>query len=494
MDKIVGRKQEKKQLNRVFESKSSEFVVVYGRRRVGKTFLVRTFFTQKKCIFFHITGIKNGKLQDQLYEFARILEATFYGETVRLKEPASWTLAFELLTQTIKQKKPSQKMVLFFDELPWLASQKSGFLQALDYYWNRFWVTMPKLKLVVCGSAASWMIENILHHKGGLHNRATCRIPLAPFTLGETKAYLKSRGFSYTDRQISDIYMIMGGIPFYLNFLNKNLSVPQNIDYLCFNKKGPLVDEFNILYASLFHHSEAHQEIIRIMGMKRQGIEQKDLLKHTKLSSEGGTFHKRLMELKASGFIISYTPFGYKKRNTHLQLVDEYTLFYMAWIEPALGTILRIDQANGYWLEQCQLPSWKSWAGYAFESLCFKHLDKIRQALRLNSNAVIGNWKYIPQKGSNEEGAQIDLLFDHNDNVITLCEMKYTSAPYRLTKQEAQALLKKTEVFKKQTKTPKQVTIALVTSQGIQETIYAQDILSGIVTLKDLMKGELGLS
>ncbi len=259
MDKIVGRKQEKKQLNRVFESKSSEFVVVYGRRRVGKTFLIRTFFTQKKCIFFHNIGIKDGKLQDQLYEFTRILEATFYGEAVRLKEPTSWTLAFELLTQPIKQQKPPQKIVLFFDELPWLSSQKSGFLQALDYYWNRFWVTMPKLKLVVCGSAASWMIENILHHKGGLHNRATCRIPLAPFTLGETKAYLKSRGFSYTDRQISDIYMIMGGIPFYLNFLNKNLSVPQNIDYLCFNKKGPLVDEFNILYASLFHHSEAHQ-------------------------------------------------------------------------------------------------------------------------------------------------------------------------------------------------------------------------------------------
>lgn len=490
MDKIVGRKQEKKQLNRVFESKSSEFIVVYGRRRVGKTFLIRTFFTQKKCMFFHITGIKDGKLQEQLYEFTRILETTFYGEAVRLKEPTSWTLAFELLTQTIKQHKPLQKMVLFFDELPWLASQKSGFLKALDYYWNRFWVMMPKLKLVVCGSAVSWMIENILHHKGGLHNRATCRIPLAPFTLGETKSYLKSLGFSYTDRQITDVYMVMGGIPFYLNFLNKNLSIPQNIDHLCFNKKGPLVDEFKILYASLFHHSEAHQEIIRIMGMKRQGIEQKELLKYAKLSSEGGTFHKRLMELEASGFIISYAPYGYKKRNTHLQLVDEYTLFYMAWIEPALGTILRIDQANGHWLEQCQLPSWKSWAGYAFESLCFKHLDKIRQALGLNSSAAIGNWKYIPQKGSNEEGAQIDLLFDRNDNVITLCEMRYTSAPYKLTKTEAQSLLKKTEAFKKQTKTPKQVTIALITSHGIQDTIYAQDILSETVTLKDLMKGE----
>ena len=490
MDKIIGRKEEKKQLNMAFASKTSEFIAIYGRRRVGKTFLIRTFFTQKKCIFFHITGIKDGKLQDQLYEFTRILEATFYGPHVRLKEPTSWTLAFELLTQTIKQQTSRQNVVLFFDELPWLASQKSGFLQALDYYWNRFWVTMPILKLVVCGSAASWMIDNLLHNKGGLHNRITCRISLAPFTLGETKEYLKSLGISYTDRQISDIYMVMGGIPLYLNFLNKTLSVPQNIDQLCFNKKGPLVDEFNILYSSLFHQSEVHQEIIRIMGTKRQGIERETLLKLTKLSSEGGTFHKRLRELEASGFIISYTPFGHKKRNTHLQIVDEYTLFYMAWIEPALGTISRIDRANGYWVEQCQYPSWKSWAGYAFESLCFKHLEQIRQALRINSSAAIGNWKYIPQKGSNEEGTQIDLLFDRNDGVITLCEMKYTAAPYKLTKSEAQVLLRKIEVFKKQTRTPKQVTIALVTSQEIQDTVYAQDILSGTVTLKDLMKGE----
>ena len=487
MDRIIGREEEKDELYRVFMSNKPEFIAIYGRRRIGKTFLVRTFFSQKKCIFFHITGIRDGKIRDQIYEFTRILEATFYGPQVRLKEPANWTLAFELLTQTIKQQPPRQKVVLFFDELPWLASQKSGFLQALDYYWNRFWVTMPLLKLVVCGSAASWMIENILHHKGGLHNRTTCRISLAPFTLGETKIYLKSLGFSYTDRQISDIYMVMGGIPFYLNFLNKALSVPQNIDYLCFNKKGVLLGEFNILYASLFHQSEACQEIIRIMATKRQGIEQTELLRLSRLSTEGGTFNKRLKELEASGFIIRYTPFGYKKRNTYLQIVDEYTLFYMNWIEPALATLSRIDQANGYWVEQYQLPAWKSWAGYAFESLCFKHIGKIRQALGINSSASIGNWKYMPARGSNNEGAQIDLLFDRNDDVITLCEMKYTARPYKLAKSEAQGLLKKVEVFKKQTHTSKQVTVALIASQGIQDTAYARNVLSGVVTLKDLM-------
>jgi AAA+ ATPase superfamily predicted ATPase len=487
MDKIIGREDEKIKLNEAFKSKKAEFIVIYGRRRVGKTYLVRTFFTQKKCVLFHITGIKDGKLKDQLYEFTRILEATFYKSQISLKEPSNWTLAFELLTQILQQASP-QQIVLFFDELPWLASQKSGFLQALDYYWNRFWVTMPHVKLIVCGSDASWMIENILHHKGGLHNRTTYRIPLVPFTLKETKKYLQSHGFSYTDRQISDLYMIMGGIPFYLNYLKKSYSVPQNIDQLFFNKKGPFVDEYNILYASLFHESEAHLEIIRILGMNRQGIEQSELLKQAKLSKEGGTFKKRVKELEASGFIIRYTPYGNKKRNTHLQIIDEYTLFYLAWVEPALGTILRIDRANGYWLEQSRSPSWKSWAGYAFESMCYKHIEQIRQALAINSSASIANWKYIPRKGSEEDGAQIDLLFDRNDDVITLCEMKYTTSPYKLLKGEANAIQNKVEVFRKQTRTTKQVTIALVVSQNIQETIYAKTLLIGVVTLKDLFR------
>lgn len=487
MNRIIGRIEEQALLNQALKSKQAEFIALYGRRRVGKTFLIRNFFSQKDCFFFHLTGIKDGKLHDQLYEFTRILEATFYGPQIHLKEPTSWTTAFDLLTQTIKQYAPQKNVVLFFDELPWLASQKSGFLQALDYYWNRFWVTMPHLKLIVCGSAASWMIDNLLHHKGGLHNRTTYRIALSPFTLKETKDYLKFLGFSYTDRQISDLYMIMGGIPFYLNLLDKNLSVPQNIDSLFFNKKGALLDEFNILYASLFDQAEAHEEIIRIMGTKRQGIARSELIKRTKLSSEGGTFNKRLKELEASGFIITYAPYGHKKRNTHLQIIDEYTLFYMAWIEPALGTISRIDRANGYWLEQCRLPSWKSWAGYAFEAMCLKHLEVIRQALKINASAAISNWKYTPPKDSGEDGAQIDLLFDRNDDVITLCEMKYTAAPYTLTKPEAQALLRKIEVFKKQTRTSKQVTIALITCHPIQETIYTDTIISGNVTLKDLL-------
>lgn len=487
MDKIIGRQGEKELLERLFSSKKPEFIALYGRRRVGKTYLIRTFFTQKKCTFFHITGIQDGLLHEQLYAFTRILESTFYDPTVRLQEPTSWNQAFEHLTHLLQRDGARRKIVLFFDELPWLASQKSGFLKSLDYYWNRFWSTMPHLKLVVCGSAASWMIENLIHHKGGLHNRTTCRIALAPFTLRETKTYLYALGFTYTDRQVSDLYMTIGGIPYYLNFLDKKKSVPQNIDTLCFHRNGPLLDEFRLLFTSLFHHSEAHEEIIRILAKTRQGMPRRALLEKAKLSSEGGSFLKRLEELEASGFITRYTPYGHKKRSIHIQLIDEYALFYTSWIEPARSTLEKLNHPIGYWVEQAKSPAWKSWAGYAFESLCFKHLDTIRQTLGITANAITANWRYIPEIASEESGAQIDLLFDRTDGVITLCEIKYTHTPYKMTKAEAQVLSRKIDVFKRETRTQKQITLALVTDQAPQPSLYTEEMLSGVVTLKDLM-------
>jgi AAA+ ATPase superfamily predicted ATPase len=236
--RILGREIEIAKLTEAFDSNEAEFIALYGRRRVGKTYLVSHYFLSKECLFFHTTGIQNAPLQDQLYAFTRTLESTFLPPNMILKEPTSWIKAFELLTTLMKEQNPQTKIVLFFDEMPWFATPKSGFLQAFNYYWNRHWVNRPTIKLVVCGSATSWMLKNILNNKGGLHNRVTLRLPIDPFTLAETKSYLTHKGFSYTDRQICDLYMIIGGIPYYLNCLTRKQSVPQNIDEICFNKKG----------------------------------------------------------------------------------------------------------------------------------------------------------------------------------------------------------------------------------------------------------------
>ncbi len=487
MKTITGRKEEQALFEKVLESKNAEFIAVYGRRRVGKTFLIQSFFSAKKCVFFHFAGTQDGNVSDQIYQFTRVIESTFYDSNLSLQEPQSWTKAFELLTNLINTTNHDKKFVIFFDELPWLAGQKSGFMQALDYYWNRFWSNMPNVKLIVCGSAASWLIDNVLNNKGGLHNRVTGRIALSPFTLLETKEYLKSKGYSYTNQQILELYMVLGGIPYYLNLLSRNLSIPQNIDNLMFNRDGALVDEFSILYSSLFKNAEAYEEIIRVIASKKRGVRRTEILKTAKLSSEGGSFKKRLRDLEISRFIESFTPYGFKKKDSYFIVIDEFSLFYLTWVEPKLSTIRKISKAGNYWTELSQTQSWKSWCGYAFESVCFKHVDQIKKALKINASADIGSWQYIPKAGNEEDGAQIDLLFDRNDNVITICELKYYSEPYKLGKSEAQALLKKIEVFKKRIGTSKQTKIALITAVAPQKTMYSEELIDEVVTLNALL-------
>lgn len=484
---LIGRREEQQILTRIFNSTSAEFIAVYGRRRVGKTYLIKTFFKQQDCIFFHITGTREAPMGEQIHDFTREIEAVFFNNEFEMKSPSNWKSTFDLLTKTILKQNNKRKIVLFFDELPWLASKRSRFIQALDYYWNRYWCDMPKLKLIVCGSAASWMLDHVISHKGGLHNRITGQIQLRPFDLQETKQYLFYKGVRYNDNQVLDIFMIIGGIPYYLNFLKKNLSVAQNVDQMCFQQQGPLVDEFTRLYASLFDSPEAYEELVRSIAAKRRGIKRTELLKNAKFSTEGGRANKRLSALEKSGFIVKFKPYGQVKRGTFYQLIDEYSLFYIHWIEPALSSIRQLDKTKGYWLEKSQSPSWRSWAGYAFESVCYKHLAQIRQALNISATADIGSWQYIPIKKSGEEGAQIDLLFDRNDSVVTVCEMKYTIKPYQFTKEEAHSLNKKTEIFKKRTGITKQIHLVLVTNIPIQPTLYSEEIIAHNVTLHDLM-------
>ncbi len=485
---LIGRDDERQILSRILNSPAAEFVAVYGRRRVGKTYLIKTFFKDQDCIFFHITGTRDAAMSEQIHDMTQIMETIFYNNTVTIKEPENWKLAFKLLTKAIEHQTQGRRVVLFFDELPWLASKRSRFLQALDYYWNRFWSDMPQIKLIVCGSSASWMLENIISHKGGLHNRITNRIALQPFNLKESKAFIQSKGIKYSEQQIAEIFMATGGVPYYLKFLEKNLSVPQNIDQLFFNHAGFLFDEFPRLFSSLFAQPEAYEEIIRIIALKRHGIERTVLCQQAKLSTDGGRFKSRLEAFEQSGFILSFKPYGFTKKGTFYRIIDEYCLFYLHWVEPALSTLKKLDHAKGYWLEKCQTAAWKVWAGYAFEALCFKHITQIRQALNIHVSAEIGSWQYIPQKNSEENGAQIDLLFDRNDGVITLCEIKYHQEPYALTKEAAQGLMKKVAIFQEKVKTTKQIQIVLITNLPIKKTLYSEELIVENVILEDLFK------
>ncbi len=482
--KLIGRQPEQETLHRILHSEKAEFVAIYGRRRIGKTYLIRTFFQSKKNVFFNATGMKKGAIKKQLGHFCEQIGDTFL-QGISPKVGSSWEDAFKLLSEAIKHTAKNKKIVLFLDEFPWMATKNARLLETLDYYWNHYWSNDPRIKLIICGSSAAWILNKIIYNKGGLHNRVTQTIQLEPFTLAETRSFLTSLKFKINLKQVTQAYIVTGGIPYYLGQFNPHQSIDQNIDILAFSKNSFLLSEFDKLFASLFDHSEAHIHILKIMAQHPLGIGQASLFEKLKVK-KGYSILSKLEALKTCGFIMSFVPYGYKEKGLYYKIIDEYTLFYFHWLEPIKSVLHNKGLGQHYWEKRKVTPEWRSWSGYAFESLCQKHSDKISQALHISATSIPATWRYIPTKHSPDHGAQIDLLFDRDDDAITLCEIKYTETPFSIDKAYAQRLLQKMEIFRARTKTSKQLFFALISASGLKPTLYSEDLINAIVTPEDL--------
>jgi AAA+ ATPase superfamily predicted ATPase len=393
--RIIGRKREQELLKDLLGSNRAEFIAVYGRRRVGKTFLIKNFVSQHSYQFFHVTGLQNGTLEEQMNEFAKQIGLAFYDGAAIIPR-TKWMDAFEDLAQAINKLPKNKTVVLFLDEFPWMATKRSRLLTALELYWNRYWVFDSRVKLIICGSATSWIIENIINNRGGLHNRVTRTIHLIPFSLYETESYLKEHNIHLKRKHILDLYTVLGGVPLYWGFIRKGLTAHQCIDELCFQKNGPLVNEFERLFESLFEDPKPYVDLIRVIAKHRYGIGQAELLEKAKIP-DGGTGVRRLNQLEEAGFVTSLVPYGHKGKGVYYVIDDEYSLFYLHWIEPNRRTIAKKVINPGYWLSQSNKPGWRAWAGYAFESICYKHIDQIRIALNISPGADIGTWKFLPR-------------------------------------------------------------------------------------------------
>lgn len=482
---LVGRNEEVSILERLFGSNKPEFLALYGRRRVGKTYLIRQFFKDKEAIFFAVTGSKDGPMSEQIRHFTQQISKVFLGG-LELTPGKNWDETFEKLTKAFDHAPKNKKLVLFIDELPWMATRKSRLLQSLDYYWNQFWSNNPFVKLIICGSAASWIIHKIIKNKGGLHNRITEKIYLEPFQLIETKQFLHGMGIRLTHRQILLIYMVTGGVPYYLSKVKKGITATQLIENLAFSKKAFLLEEFDDLFNSLFGDGDGYVQIVKTLSKNPYGIVKRKLLETVEAAIVGGSGIKKLRELEETGFIMSFKPLYHKKKGVYYRLTDEYTLFYLKWVEPARESLQNQSLASGYWQAIQNTPEWYSWLGYAFETVCYKHLSVIRKALSINPSAMASSWRYTPRKGGEERGAQIDLLFDRKDDAITLCEIKYTDEPFLLTKEYVDVLNRKMAVFKEQTRTKKQLFLNMISASGLKNNFYAEEMISGLVTLEDL--------
>ena len=488
-DSIIGRKAEKAHLARLLSSDKPEFLALYGRRRVGKSFLVNEFF-EGSGVFFDLLGSSNASRDTHISRFMSELRSKFRVPDLPEDDPADWDRALEFLKQAIDGHmvaRPGEKITIFFDELPWIDAGNSGFLGALDYFWNKH-ISKSRygdVLLIVCGSAASWIIEKVINSKGGLHNRVTATIQLRPFSLAETKEYLASNQVFLDNRQICDIYMAVGGIPAYLRHVQPGQSSTQTIDTMCFSSQAPLANEFGRLYASLFENHHNHVKLITALAGARRGLERGELLNRAGLSL-GGDSTIYIRELEESGFVEGRRNLDRKKKGKRYFLTDEYSAFYLKWIEPSESA-----HANGgqnLWTQQRNSGAWNAWAGLAFESICFKHVAQIKAALGISGVLTReSGWYYSPGKGSDEaSGAQVDMVIRRADHTTHLCEMKYRSNPILLTRRDKDELLERRHIYQEVTGSTDQVFNTLITAFGAKENQHYLGVVDNQVTLDAL--------
>jgi len=465
-DTIIGRAAEQEILRQRINSKSPELIAIYGRRRVGKTFLVRQYFND--AFSFYFTGIYQGTKSEQLSEFNRQLG---YYSGHKWEAAKDWLNAFAQLREYLSSLDGNKPIVVFLDELPWMDTQKSRFTKALEYFWNSWGATNDRLKFIVCGSATTWMRENLLSSKGGLYNRTTCSIYLAPFTLHETEQYLDSHDIKWNRYQMAECYMILGGTPLYLQMLDHKLSLAQNVDNLFFKQNAPLAREYDFLFRSLFSESALHQQVIEALAHKAIGMTRAEIIAATGIE-DGGGLTKALRNLCDCDFIRQYTAFGKTARGTIYQLTDLFTLFHLRYVRGYRG------QDEHRWQNMIDSPSRRAWSGYSFEQLCLHHIRQIKRKLGISGvQSDVYAWK--------GDGGQIDLLIDRRDQTINLCEMKFSQGEFRITKQYDEHLRERTELFRSATKTRKALHLTFVTTYGVKRNMNSGDIQSEVV-LDDL--------
>ncbi len=468
---LVGRKREKKIMARLLTDNDSNFLAVYGRRRIGKTYLIRQFY--EKNIVFEASGLHEKNKTQQLENF---WFSQYDFEKIKREKPKTWLQAFQNLKEFIESIETSEKKVIFLDEIAWFETQKSGFLAALDKFWNQFCSKRTDIILVICGSAASWIINKVINNKVGLHNRITCQIQLLPLDVQETKEFLHYKDIHLVNQDIVKLYMIVGGIPYYLRYFEKGQSVDQFIESLFFTENAILKNEFSNLYASLFKNSDYHIKIVKALASKNKGLTRSELLTVSKLNSGGG-FSEMLNELVLCGFIKEIIPLGNKKEDILFRLADEYTLFYFKFL-------FNTKQTN--WLQYANSQQFKVWQGFSFENFVYKHIDLIKKELGISG--IISNEYSWYFKGNKEEsGTQIDLVIDRSDNCITLLEIKFYNAEFIATKEVFENVTNKKAIFISKSKTKKSVFVTMVSLNGAKQNEYYSAFVNNQIVLREIL-------
>lgn len=469
---IIGREKELNILREATKSEYSTFIAVYGRRRIGKTFLVREAFNYD-FVFQH-SGLFGGKRQQQLNGFvASLVDAGLKPE----RKPKCWIEAFELLKTLIRTSR-KRKKVIFIDELSWMDTPKSDLMMALEFFWNSWASARKDIILIVCASATSWMLKKVIHNKGGLYNRLNHRLHIKSFTLSECEKIVKARNISFSRNQIAEFYMVVGGVPYYWTLLDKSLSMPQNIDAIIFDDDAPLKDEYRYLFSSIFNSPEPYLKIIEKLSEKKFGLTRAEIINAMGTSSNG-KLSTILDDLESCGFIRRYQTFGKSTKDSVYQLVDNFIIFYHHFIKDN-------NHSTNLWSRTYNTPKLNTWRGIAFERLCLEHVSQIKDAIGISGiESSDFSWSCSEDRNTGRSGAQIDLVINRNDATITVCEMKYYNDVYSIDKETEQSLRVKINDFIEVTHTQKSIMLTLVTTYGLKDNAHSA-IINSVVTLQDL--------
>ena len=478
MGYIIGRKQEIEELTNLYNSGKAEFVALYGRRRVGKTFLVKELFYDKMT-FYH-SGLspfdkeRRIGLKDQLEAFYASL-MQFGMEEDRC--PKSWAEAFRMLGQLLDKMDDGCRQVVFLDELPWMDTPRSKFLVAFEHFWNTWGVWRDRVMLIVCGSATSWMLDNLINNKGGLYDRLTWQVKLSPFTLAECRAFFKAKDICLSTYDITEAYMILGGIPYYLNYFQKGKSLAQNIDLLFFAPNAKLNMEFDRLFGSLFSNPDDYKAVVKLLAKNHTGCTREELARQLGISA-GGSFSRILEVLVSSDFIKAYHPFGKSRREVRFKLVDCFCQFYLQFI----GSKHVND--TSFWQHSLNTPQVNAWRGIAFEHISFNHISEIKKALGV-AGVISEESAWIVRGDDDRHGAQIDMLIVRDDRVVNLCEMKFLSKEYEPQAEDEIKLRARIAALQEQLSFKQTIHMTLVTTVGLKPNAHS-GIFQQIVKLDDL--------
>ncbi len=469
---MVGRINERKILDETLQSSQSELIALYGRRRIGKTYLVREHFANE--MIFSTSGLFEATLQEQLKEFTSCIKSAYKSE-MPIPVPNDWFEAFDMLKILIDSSKQKSKKVIFLDEVPWIATAKSRFLTAFEGFWNGWASARKDVVVIICGSAAAWMIQKIEKSKGGLYNRVTKRIVLKPFTLAETEVFFQAKSLNLSRLHITELYMMLGGVPHYLNQIRKGETPAMAIERLVFDKDGLLSDEFEYLFLSLFGESGLYKQIVEILAQNRYGLTREEILMKCKVISSGW-FSNILEELGASGFIETQMQYAKNGKIIHYKVTDNYSLFYV--------NFKKIKKFQN-WTAVQNTQQWKTWSGLTFENVCFYHSNNIIKALGiLGIQTTVSSWS---NRGDDEmKGAQIDMVIDRGDKAINVCEIKFNENPYLITKNYAQEMRLKMTAFNHFTKNKKTLFSTFITAGGLVQNSEANALLQSTINLDDL--------